>query len=148
MSSPRRRLLLVVLVGVVPWTLVTTRGLTTLFFPFGFLGVGEPWRVVTISEYLFVYTQGLPDYVYAWPVGVGLYLLAVLSAALGLVDREDRRVTAGLLVLVGLTQLQFALGWGGRPAYLAVPVASITTIVLVWWVYWPDLKGVFFEARP
>ncbi len=147
MTDARSRLLLVALVGAIPWTVVTTGGVTTLFFPFGFLGIGEPWRIVTIHEYLFVYTQGLPQYVYAWPLGVVLYGLALVSAALGLADLEDRRLTAGLLVLVGLTQLQFALGWGGRPAYLVIPVAPITTLTLVWWVYWPDLKGVVVETR-
>jgi len=147
MASARQRLLLVLMVGILPWSLIQTSTVTTLYFPFGFLNVETPTRVVTIYDYLFIYTQGLPQYVYAWPLGVGLWLLALGSAALGLVDREDRRVTAGLLALVGLTQLQFALGWGSLPRRTAIPVATITTLALVWWVYWPDLKGAFFDTR-
>jgi uncharacterized protein (TIGR04206 family) len=147
MISDRRRLLLVALVGVLPWTLVETSTVTTLFFPFGFLNLETPTHVVTIYGYLFVHTQGLYQFVYAWPLGVLLYLLAFGSAVLGLFDREDRRLTAGLLALVGLTQLQFALGWGSLPGNLGIPVATITTLMLVWWVYWPDVKGAFFEAR-
>jgi len=147
MVSARQRLVLVVLVGVLPWTLVETSGVTTLYFPFGFLDIARPEHVVTIYDYLFIHTQGLPQYAYAWPLGVLIYLFALASAALGLLDREDRRMTAGLLVLVALTQLQFALGWSSRPTYFAVPIATITTLTLVWWVYWPDLKGAFFEVR-
>ncbi|MEF8977071.1 MAG: TIGR04206 family protein [Halapricum sp.] len=147
MAGPRRRLILVALVGLLPWTLVATGGLTTLFFPFGFLGVDAPLRVVTIYEYLFVFSRGLPQYIYAWPLGVVLYSLALVSAVLGLIEREDRRLTAGLLVLVALTQLQFAVGFGRRSGYTAVPFASITTLTLVWWVYWPDLKGALFDVR-
>jgi uncharacterized protein (TIGR04206 family) len=147
MANPRRRLLLVALLGVLPWSVVQSPTVTTLFFPFGFLNLETQTHVVTIYDYLFVHTQGLYQFVYAWPLGVLLYLLALGSAALGLVDREDRRVTAGLLALVGLTQLQFALGWGSLPGRLGIPVATITTLTLVWWVYWPDLKGAFFEVR-
>jgi len=143
MTGPRRRLLLVLLVGLLPWSLIQTSAVTTLYFPFGFLDVARPGFIVWIHDYLFVYTQGLPQHVYAWPLGVVLYVLALLSAALGLFDREDRRVTAGLLALVGLTQLQFALGWGALPGRTGVPIATITTLTLVWWVYWPDLKGAF-----
>jgi len=63
-------------------------------------------------------------------------------AVRGTVDADARRRLL-LVVLVGLTQ--FLVTWEfltlpTRSAYLAVPVATLTTFVLVWWVYWPPIR--------
>lgn len=145
MSAARRRLLLVLLVGLLPWTVVVTNGFWTLLHPLGLFNFSPTrgWSFVFLTDYLFVRTRGLPEFILAWPTGVVVYVVALVSAALGLVDHEDRRLTAGLLVLAGLTQLSVASGFGRRTGYVAVPVATIAMPLLVWWVYWPALRAMF-----
>jgi uncharacterized protein (TIGR04206 family) len=136
-NGARRRFLLVLAVGVIPWTVVSTRGITTLLHPIGLLNFTPP-HLVFLPEYVFVYTRGLPDYILAWPIGVLVYLLALASAAGGLVGREDRRLTAGLLALVALTQLSVAAGFSRRLNYVAVPVVTITAVAVAWHVRYGD----------
>jgi uncharacterized protein (TIGR04206 family) len=131
MKDARRRFLLVLAVGVIPWTAVSTRGITTLLHPIGLLNFTPPY-LVFLPEYVFVYTGGLPDYILAWPIGVLVYLLALASAAGGLFGREDRRLTAGLLVLVALTQLSVATGFSRRLNYVAVPFVTVAAVAVAW----------------
>lgn len=73
---------------------------------------------------------GLPDSIVVYPVGVLLSTGALASAASGLVGREDRWVTAGLLALVGPTQLSVAAGFSRRPGYVAVPIVTAVLAVV------------------
>lgn len=149
MATARQRLGLVVLVGLLPWTVVVTNGFWTLVHPLGLFNAtpGGEWSFVFVADYLFVRTRGLPEFILAWPTGIVVYLAALGSAALGLLDREDGRLTAGLLVLVGVTQLSVASGFGRRAGYSAFPLATITTLTVVWWVYWPDVKAIVSQRR-
>jgi len=93
----------------VPWSVQVFSGRdATLLFAWGLVNT-NPLMVTTLPEFLFLYTQGLPEYILAWPLSVGLYAAALVSAGVGWwTSREDRRVTAGLLVVAGL------LGVAGR----------------------------------
>jgi len=136
-NTPRGRFLLVLALAVLPWTVVSARGIVTFLHPLGLLNLTPP-HLVFLPEYLLVYTRGLPDYILAWPVGVLLYLGALASAAGGLVGREDRRVTAGLLALVGLTQLSVAAGFSRRFGYVAVPLVTVAAAAIAWRVLAAD----------
>ncbi|WP_227354808.1 TIGR04206 family protein [Haladaptatus salinisoli] len=138
-SLSGRRLALLAL-GLVPWTVLVARGGTTFVFPWGLV---EPTtlHVTTLPDYLFVYTAGLPDRLLAWPVSVLCYLLALACAFAG--RFEDRRVTAGLLVLAGASHASFALGLvtGVSRSGLVVPVGPVALWLVAWWFHWPDLRG-------
>ena len=134
------RLGTVAAVGVLPWSLVFAGGELTLVFAFGLVDPA-PLYVTDVLTYTFVYTGGLPEFLFAWPVGVLLYAVALAGALSGrLWGREDRRVTALLLVLVGLTQVSFAWGLFQRPGTVAVPVGTLLCLVAVWWFDWPALR--------
>ncbi|MHB9286568.1 TIGR04206 family protein [Halobacteriales archaeon Cl-PHB] len=136
-----RRILAILALAVVPWTVVANPEATTLVFPFGLFNPATG-NFTNVFSFTFTYTRGIPPYLAAWPFGVTLYLLALGNVALGhLFDREDRRVTAGLLVLVGLTQLSVAWGFLLRPSYTAIPLGSLACWLVAWWVEWPAIRG-------
>ncbi len=127
------RIAAVVGAGLVPWSLVLAGGELTLVFSFGLVDPA-PLYVTDLLTYTFVYTGGLPEFLVAWPVGVSLYAVALGSAVSGQVaGREDRRVTALLLVVVGLTQVSFAWGFSRRLDTLALPVGALVCWAVVWW---------------
>ncbi|WP_276281098.1 TIGR04206 family protein [Halorussus caseinilyticus] len=140
-TSPRRLLALLALF-LAPWTVLSTGDLV---FAWG-LATLDPFHVTTLTDYLFVYTRGLPNRLLAWPVAVVLYLLAVGNAALGWFapDSEDRRVTGGLLALAGASNFWFAFGLA-RPGLLAVPVGSVLLWTAAWWFHWPDLRRALWR---
>jgi uncharacterized protein (TIGR04206 family) len=142
-----RRLSMLVVVALVPWTLVIARGTPTLVFSFGLYNV-DPAQLTTITDYYFQYTAGLPQFLLAWGLGALLYALAIGSALLGLFWREDARLTAALLVLAGLTELGVSLGFMRRPGYLALPVGTVVMWLLAWRYYWTDLRNVFTLSVP
>jgi len=145
--SARRRLLALVAVGLVPWTVVLVGPDATLVFAAGLLDPGT-LTGTDVYSYTFVHTRGLPAYLFAWPLGVALYLLALTSAVVGAVTgREDRRVTAGLLLLVALTQATVAWGFTTRPGYVAVPTGSVVALLVVWLVEWPAIRGSVLPAN-
>ncbi|WP_435153189.1 TIGR04206 family protein [Haladaptatus sp. DFWS20] len=133
-TKPRRLVLLSLL--VVPWTVLATSGGTTLVFPWG-LANPITLHVTTLPEYLYARTAGLPGQLLAWPLSVVFYLLALMSAFAG--RFEDRRVTAGLLVLAGVTHLNFTLRFVGYDG-LVVPLGSIALFAVVWWFHRPDVR--------
>jgi uncharacterized protein (TIGR04206 family) len=138
--TPRRRLGALLLVGLLPWSVVLTPGALTVVFAFG-LVTPDPLHVTDLYSYLFVHTRGLPQFLLAWPVGVLLYLGALASAVSGaVVDREDHRLTAGLLVLAGLTQVTLAIGMGRRLGTAAVPVGALGLWAVAWWFEWPAIR--------
>jgi len=135
----KRRLTAILGVGILPWSMILAGGEATLIFTVGLLDLRGLY-FVDLPTYLTAYTVGLPQFIRAWPVGVGIYVLALGSAVSGvLFEREDRRVTAILLVLVGLTQLTFAWGFSRRPLTVALPVATVASWTVVWWFDWETL---------
>ena len=72
----------------------------------------------------------------------------VASAVVGVVlDREDRRVTAGLLVLAGLTQLSLAYGFSRQPGRFAVPLGTVLCLAVVWWFDAEVLAGGWLSSE-
>ena len=130
----------------VPWAIVFTPGETGLVFPWGLVNP-RTGHVTTITDYLFVHTLGRPDYLLAWPVGVVLYLAALLSALSGVVvGREDRRLTGGLLLFAGVAELGFVLGTGRPVGVVTLPVGTALLWTIAWWVYADDLREVILPS--
>lgn len=127
---------IVVVLGL-PWTIIVVNGAVELVFVWGLVNP-DPVHVVWITDYVFKYTRGLPERLLAWPISSVLGAASLVSAAAGAGwDREDRRVTAGLLVLAGLTHLGFTLGVGRRnPLATVVPIGPVVAWVVVWWFDW------------
>jgi uncharacterized protein (TIGR04206 family) len=132
----RRRGLLVLAAGLVPWVVVPYEAGASVVFSFGLV------RPVSLSlepvvAYVFVDTGALPSRLLAWPTASLLYALAAASTALALLDREDRRVTAGLFGLAGLDLLYFAVAFSAvRLRVVAIPLG----VVVLWLAAW--------ESRP
>ncbi|MFC6614997.1 TIGR04206 family protein [Halopenitus salinus] len=93
--------------------------------------------------------EALPASIRAWPVGLGFHVLALASATLGAtIDREDRRVTGGLLVLAGLASFSVTFGiatrtggFGGSSTVL-LPVGAVLTWGAAVALYGSDLRGL------
>ena len=142
-----RRLAAIVALGFVPWTLVFAGNELTLVFSFALVDP-QPLYVTDLYTYLTLYTEGLPRFLQSWPIGTGIYLLALASALSGvLFDREDRRVTALLLVLIGLTQLSFAWGFTRRSLSVALPVGTVLAWTIVWWFDWETIRTLAPASR-
>lgn len=96
----------------------------------------------------------LPASIRAWPLAVGFHLLAAVSAGAGVaVGREDRRVTAGLLLLAATATLWVAAGLAGRigvgttAGWLSVmPIGALATLAVVVVAYRRDLRFAFDRA--
>ena len=129
--QPRLSGVAFVLALAVPWSVQVFTGRdATLLFAWGLVNT-NPYTVVTLPEFLFVYTQGLPGYIRAWPLSVGLYVLAAGSAAVGWqLRREDPRVTAGLLVCAAVLQAQLAWGFSLQPNRVAWPIGSAVLVAV------------------
>jgi uncharacterized protein (TIGR04206 family) len=141
-SRSRRRLLVVAVLGVVPWTVVSYPSGVDLILPWGLVAT-DPVSVVDLYTYLFVYTGGpatLPDRLVAWPVATLSYALALGSVALGLVGSEDRRVSAGLLFVAGVAHLQVTLGLR-RIGVDAYPLGAALSFLVAWWVFATGSRG-------
>ena len=130
----------------VPWSVQVFSGRdATLLFAWGLVNT-NPLMVTTLPEFLFLYTQGLPEYILAWPLSVGLYTAALVSAGVGWwTGREDRRVTAGLLVVAAVAQAQLAWGFSVQPSRAAWPVGSVALVAAAAAYYW---MGVRETAAP
>ena len=142
MTSPRRRLLAVLLVGLLPWTVVVLQDGVSLVFSFGLVNT-DPFNLVHLYDYLFVYTAGLPRRLEAWPLGVVLYAGALACAVGSVWDYEVPRLTAGLLFLAGVAHAQVAYGLFqvyGNAGPLVIPLGAMATWIVVWWYYWPLVK--------
>lgn len=140
-STPAHRLVALSLLTVVPWTLLLVGGdPTTLVFPLAFLSV-ESVTVLWLWEILRL-GGGLPRNPLLLPLSAVLYLGALASAAVGLADREDPRLTAGLLVLAGLSHLGVAYSLVHRLRYTPIPAGVMLVFVAAWWFYWPELRAL------
>jgi uncharacterized protein (TIGR04206 family) len=115
----------------VPWSVQVFSGRdATLLFAWGLVNT-NPLMVTTLPEFLFLYTRGLPEYILAWPLSAGLYAAALASAGVGWwTGREDRRVTAGLLVVAAVAQAQLAWGFSIQPNRVAWPVGSAALLAV------------------
>jgi uncharacterized protein (TIGR04206 family) len=140
-----RRLPILLALGIAPWTLVSANGAITVVLPFGLLNF-DPVQLATIYDYYFRFTAGLPRFLLAWGSSVLLYLLAVGSALLGVVWREDGRVTATLLVLAGVTHFWVSLGFLRRRGYFSVPVGTLLCLLVAWTYYRGDLQSLVWPA--
>lgn len=110
-------------------------GGATYVFAWGLLDT-SPLRVTTLAEFLFVYTSGLPEYIYSWPLSVATYALAVVVAVVGPVaGYRDRRLVAGLLVVAGVAQLSLAQGFSVQPGRTAWPVGTVLAFGVAAYVY-------------
>lgn len=131
-------------------------GDVTLVFPWAFVNTTpidseQAVHVYTVVEYFSTPGQSferLPGSLQAWPLALGLYLLAAASAVGGWVfDREDRRVTAGLLVLAGIASLWVTVGVSSRLATTpnsnpstVLPIGAVVTLAVVVWFYRDGLR--------
>jgi len=133
----RSSLLAIVALLVVPWSVQTFAGARPPGFVFAWGLVNfDPFSVTFIWDFLFRYTMGLPDYILAWPLSVGCYLLALASAVGGdAVGREDPRLTAGLLAAAGVAQLTLARGFSVQPGRAGWPLGTLACWLVAWWVY-------------
>jgi len=142
-SSPRRRLAVVLLATLLPWTVVLFGDEATFVFSFGLVNTNPP-RLVNLYDYLFVFTDGLPRRLQAWPAGFFLHAGALASASTGLRDAEDPRLTGGLLLFAGFAHAQVAAGlyrtYGGAAGPLVLPVGALVAWAVVWWYYWPLVR--------
>jgi uncharacterized protein (TIGR04206 family) len=142
-SRALHRLLAVLLAGLLPWTVVYFGGESTFVFSFGLVNT-DPLQVVDLYRYLFVYTDGLPRRLQAWPVGVLLYAGALASAIGGLRALEDPRLTGGLLFFAGLAHAQVTYGlyraYGPAAGVTVIPLGAILAWVVAWWYYWPLIR--------
>jgi len=126
----------VIVLLVVPWTVVPFPGGYSLVFPWGSAST-NPLHVTPLWEFLFRYTGGiesLPPRLFAWPLATLFYGVAVLGALAGLLGREDRRLTAGALVLAGFVHLRLTAGLSGI-GETAIPVGALLAFVVAWWHY-------------
>jgi uncharacterized protein (TIGR04206 family) len=127
-----QRLLAILLVGLLPWVVLFYPGGAEVYFAYGF--VSYQGVFVSLPTYLsMVVVSVLPQRLLVWPVSAVLWLLALVSAALG--SYEDWRVTDGLLVLAGLNQLIFAIGFWTAEGYVALPIGAVLLLGLTWWDY-------------
>ncbi|RLM94709.1 TIGR04206 family protein [Halobellus sp. Atlit-38R] len=126
----------------VPWSVQVFSGRdATFLFAWGLFNT-NPLSVTTLPDFLFVYTQGLPEYILAWPLSVVLYALALVSAVIGWrTGHEDPRVTAGLLVVAAIAQLRLAWGFSVQPTRTAWPTGTAALLVVVWWCYWSRVQA-------
>ena len=138
--GPRRRLIAVVVAGLVPWTVVLIGAELTLVFSFGLFNTNPP-ELLSVYSYFVRFTGALPQFIESWGSGVLLYAFALASAVAGVVWREDVRVTALALAGAGLTQFPVFLGFNRRLDYVAVPVGSLVLLAVVWWYYLPAIRA-------
>ncbi|RXK51499.1 TIGR04206 family protein [Halorientalis pallida] len=138
-----RRVLVLVAVALAPWTAVSANGFVSWFLPIGIVNL-DPLELTTIFEYYLLYTRNLPPYLNAWGLSVVVFFVGLVSALVGLVWREDARVTASMFVLAGIGQLVFALGFFRRgQGYAAVPIGTLLLWGVVWRYYRRDLASIF-----
>ncbi|XVH30812.1 TIGR04206 family protein [Haloferacaceae archaeon DSL9] len=136
-------------VCLLPWLVIGGESGATFVMAWGLLAL-DPLFVFPLPSYLDA-TRGfgqLPSSLQAWPVSAGIYGVALASATSGLVfDREDRRVTAGSLLLSGIGGVFLWVGFLGRGISGAVPVAPLALWTIAWWFYGPALRRLWTIDR-
>lgn len=139
-TTAKRRLLIILLLGLIPWTVVTVSGTVTLVLPFGLIDA-QSWRLLTLPEYLRLSGGRIAPFIEAWPLSVFLYAGTLVSAIGGVFGREDPRLTGGFLVLTAVGQLPFVFGLSQRFGYTAIPVGIVLMLAAAWWFYWPMVRA-------
>jgi uncharacterized protein (TIGR04206 family) len=150
-SSSTAALVAVCSLFAIPWVVLPNGlGDTTLIMSWGLVNT-NPWHALGLPAYLEA-TQGfetLPWSLQVWPISLGFYGGAVVSATGGVVvNREDPRVTAGLLVLSAVGSAIVWWGLVGRGISGTVPVGAVATGVVVWWFYLPAIRRLTTGSRP
>ena len=121
---------------VVPWTVVHYPGGTSLVFPL-WSATTNPLHATFLWEFVGRQPGGietLPPRLFAWPLATLLLVVAVLGAVAGMAGREDRRLTAGALVLAGLVHLRVTVGLS-RIGETALPLGPVLAFAVAWWHY-------------
>ncbi len=120
--------------GLVPWSVQTfaDSGVPFLRFAWGGLSFTPVLYARTLIEYLAL--SGSP-LVLPWVVATGCWVLAIASASLAFLDREDPRVTAGLLVLAGAVNASVAVRFGIQPLRTGYPVGTLALWGVAAWRY-------------
>ncbi|MFC7070942.1 TIGR04206 family protein [Halobaculum lipolyticum] len=133
-ATPGRVVAAVLFCGLVPWSVQTFAdgGVPFLRFVWGGLSFAPVVYARTLADYLAL--SGSPLLV-PWVIAACCWLLAVASAALGFLDREDPRVTAGLLVLAGAVNASVALRFGLQPLRSGYPVGTVALWAVAAWRY-------------
>lgn len=146
-ASTRWAVAAVLLAGMIPWS-VLWRGDEVAFVMVW--GLFRPSTLHAHSLYAFL-TESWPSYwllphsLRVWPIGAGLYGLALGSAVAGASGRrEDVRVTGGLLVLAGITALWVTAGVAGRSGTtsIAIPVGAVALWAVAWRWYGSALRRI------
>ena len=139
-----RRLASLCLLALLPWTVTVYPGGTGFVFPWGLLSPSPTFGLVPIHQYYLTHTHAsaLPSHLLAWGAGTLAYAFAVASAALGAtIAREDRRVTAALLLVAAAAHLRFTLGTD-YPGVTTLPVGPAALVAVAWWFHAGDLRGI------
>jgi len=149
--SSRSALVALLLLAGVPWVVqLNGAGDLTAIMSWGLLNT-NPWHALPLPTYLNA-TQGfstLPQSLQVWPLGLAFYCGAVGSAAGGVVfDREDIRMTVGLLALSDVSSVIVWHGLRGRGASGAIPVGVVAIGVVIWWFYYPVLAQFGVPSSP
>ncbi|ATW87829.1 uncharacterized protein (TIGR04206 family) [Halohasta litchfieldiae] len=148
-TSTPAALLAVCLLAVVPW-IVLSSGDLTFIMSWGLVNT-NPWHAFWLPSYLDA-ARGfgsLPWSLQVWPISLGFYCGALVSAASGvIVDREDPRLTTGLLVLSAVGSLIVWQRLAGSGVSGTAPVGAVATGIVVWWFYWPALRRLGTGRRP
>jgi uncharacterized protein (TIGR04206 family) len=137
-ASGARRLLVVLALGLVPWTIAV--GVDwTFVLPFGLVN-SDPWALVWLDDYLRFSPFGRYQAIETYVLGVGVYAGALLSALGGAFGVEDRRLTGGLLVVAGVAQFPLVGLYWRLSGPDAVPVGSLLLVLAAWRLYWPAVE--------
>jgi uncharacterized protein (TIGR04206 family) len=146
-STPRRRLLALLAVAVVPWTVVFIGNEVTMLFPFGVFNSNPPELADLYT--LLSYGWRLPRNPELLPLSYTFYALALACVGAGVLREglEPERLTAGLLVLAGVTHVGVAYSVAYRLQWTPVPVGSLLLLATAWWYYWEDLRTLVVSPR-
>ena len=134
-----RRFLVAFALGLVPWTVLVAAD-PTFVFAFGLLNA-DTRSLVWVHDDLRLSPYGRSAAIDSWLVGAGVYVAALASALGGVHGREDRRLTGGVLVVAGVSQVPLVGAFSRRPGTLALPFGSALLLVAAWWLYWPAVAA-------
>ncbi|MFB6139785.1 MAG: hypothetical protein ABEJ26_05050 [Halosimplex sp.] len=122
----------VALAAIVPWLVIPYEGGVSLVHSVALVSP-ETGAVTSVYHYVFVYTRDIPAALLAWPTATLLYAAGIGSAALSLVDREDRGVTAGLFALAAFDVVYAAVGFSSyRTGTIAYPLGAAVLAFAAW----------------
>ena len=128
------RAAVLVLVGLIPWAVVTWprgKGYYVVFM-FGSTKVGlSGFNVYSLPAF----SPFTADFMVMQAVAVVCYLLALVTAGFGYLGYGDRRITAGLLFISGLEMLRFSLTLGDQTGIGVYPIGVVTLWVAVLFAY-------------